>query len=107
MSSTTSASATAMPGSPTHPGEPLATFVPQNANQVNPDWPFRSIDHVLIRCGDSGGPTLLIRSCHLAFDHGPKAASDHYGLVAELVISELLSLAVALSCTFLVVMAPA
>src|SRR5204863_6166154 len=37
-----------------HPGEPLATYIPENPNQVNSDWPFRGIDHVLIRCGDSG-----------------------------------------------------
>jgi hypothetical protein len=39
------------------PGERLMTFTPENPNSVNPDWPFRGIDHVLIRCGDSGGPS--------------------------------------------------
>lgn len=66
-----------------HPGQPLATYVPQNPHQTAPDWPFRGIDHVLVRCGRDG-PTLDVRSCRLAFDHGPQAASDHYGLVADL-----------------------
>lgn len=30
----------------THPCEPLATYIPENPNQVNADWPFRGIDHV-------------------------------------------------------------
>jgi endonuclease/exonuclease/phosphatase family metal-dependent hydrolase len=68
----------------TPPGEPLATFVPENPNQVNFDWPFRGIGHVLVRCGDSGGPTLVIRSCRRVFDQGFTRASDHYGLVVEL-----------------------
>ncbi len=25
------------------------------------DWPFRRIDHILVRCGLHGGPTLEIR----------------------------------------------
>jgi endonuclease/exonuclease/phosphatase family metal-dependent hydrolase len=67
------------------PGERLLTFTPENPNSVNQDWPFRGIDHVLIRCGDSGGPSLEIRSCRRTFDQGPASASDHYGLVAEFV----------------------
>jgi endonuclease/exonuclease/phosphatase family metal-dependent hydrolase len=67
-----------------HPGEPLATYIPENPNQVDFDWPFRGIDHVLVRCGDSGGPTLRIRSCVRAFDQGQTSVSDHYGLLAEL-----------------------
>jgi hypothetical protein len=69
---------------PTHPGEPLAIFIPENPNQVNFDWPFRGIDHVLVRCGDSGGPTLVIRSCRRVFDQGLTSASDQYGLVVKL-----------------------
>lgn len=67
-----------------HPGEPLATFTPQNPLSANPDWPFRGIDHILVRCGDSGGPSLAIRGCRRTFDRGPDSASDHYGLVADL-----------------------
>jgi endonuclease/exonuclease/phosphatase family metal-dependent hydrolase len=66
-----------------HPQEPLATYVPENPNQVALDWPFRGIDHVLVRCGQSG-PTLPIRSCRRIFDRELNTASDHYGLVAEL-----------------------
>jgi endonuclease/exonuclease/phosphatase family metal-dependent hydrolase len=65
------------------PGERLMTFTPENPNSVNPDWPFRGIDHVLIRCGDSGGPSLAVRGCRRIFDTGPARASDHYGLMAE------------------------
>lgn len=67
-----------------HPGEKLETFTPENPYSVNADWPFRGIDHVLIRCGDSGGPSLAIRSCRRIFDHGRGVASDHYGLVVDL-----------------------
>jgi endonuclease/exonuclease/phosphatase family metal-dependent hydrolase len=66
-----------------HPGEPAATYIPENPNQADPDWPFRGIDHVLVRCGGSG-PTLLIRSCRRIFDQGRTSVSDHYGLLAEL-----------------------
>jgi endonuclease/exonuclease/phosphatase family metal-dependent hydrolase len=66
-----------------HPGTPPATYVPQNHNQVTPDWPFTAIDHVLIRC-DGSGPTLAIRNCRRCFDQGQVAASDHYGLVVDL-----------------------
>lgn len=67
----------------THPGQPLATYVPENPNQTATDWPFRGIDHVLVRCGHSG-PELPIRSCRRIFDNGPAAPSDHYGLAVEL-----------------------
>jgi endonuclease/exonuclease/phosphatase family metal-dependent hydrolase len=49
---------------------------------ADPDWPFREIDHVLVRCGVHGGPTLPIRGCRRVFDDVP--ASDHYGLLAQL-----------------------
>lgn len=57
------------------------TFTPENPNSADPDWPFRGIDHVLIRCGRSG-PTLPVRGCRRIFDTGPAAVSDHYGLLA-------------------------
>jgi endonuclease/exonuclease/phosphatase family metal-dependent hydrolase len=66
-----------------HPGEPVATYIPENPNQADPDWPFRGIDHVLVRCGHSG-PTLLIGSCRRIFDQGRTSVSDHYGLLVEL-----------------------
>lgn len=67
----------------THPAEPLATYTPQNPHQVTPDWPFRGIDHVFIRCGPSG-PTLLIRNCQRIFDQGASTPSDHYGIAVDL-----------------------
>lgn len=66
------------------PGEPLATYVPENPNQVDLDWPFRGIDHILVRYGKDGAPTLRIRGCRRIFDRGSSVVSDHYGLLAEL-----------------------
>jgi endonuclease/exonuclease/phosphatase family metal-dependent hydrolase len=69
----------------THPAEPLASYLPENPHQVVPDWPFRGIDHVLVRCGRSG-PTLTIDSCRRVFDHGQSTPSDHYGLSVDLAL---------------------
>jgi hypothetical protein len=66
-----------------HPGEPLVTFAPENPNSADFDWPFRGIDHVLIRRGDSAGPALPVRGCRRIFDRGPVSASDHYGLAVD------------------------
>jgi endonuclease/exonuclease/phosphatase family metal-dependent hydrolase len=66
----------------THPGEPLATYVPANPHQVDPDWPFREIDHVLLRCGRRG-PTLAIIECRRTFDDGQLTPSDHYGVMVD------------------------
>jgi len=65
-----------------HPGEPVETYCPDNPFQVDPDWPFRGIDHVLVRCSRSG-PTLLARRCRRIFDLDTTTASDHYGLVVS------------------------
>ncbi|MDL4816648.1 hypothetical protein [Actinomadura opuntiae] len=53
---------------------------------VDGDWPFRRIDHVLVRCGPHGGPTLAVRECARVLDEpvGGVQASDHYGLIADL-----------------------
>jgi endonuclease/exonuclease/phosphatase family metal-dependent hydrolase len=64
------------------------TFTPRNPLMAPaaPDWPFRRIDYVLVRCGEHAGSTLNIASCDLAFDeplHGVWA-TDHFGVVAEL-----------------------
>jgi endonuclease/exonuclease/phosphatase family metal-dependent hydrolase len=67
-----------------HPGEPGHTFTPANRYSVNPDWPFRRIDYVLVRCGDSGGPSLRIATCHRTFAGPADTASDHYGLLTDL-----------------------
>ena len=54
------------------------------------DWPFQRIDHILVRCGEHGGPTLQIHDCSLAFNAPVDGvwASDHFGLVAELDIPQ-------------------
>ena len=67
----------------THPDIPLATFSPtENPLVADADWPHQQIDHLLVRCGEHGGPTLPIHDCRRVFDETP--ASDHFGLLAEL-----------------------
>ena len=71
-----------------HPGMPAAeTFTPANPLQVDWDWPSRSIDHILVRCGLHGGPTLAIRSCAVFLGEAVDGVwgSDHFGLIADLV----------------------
>jgi endonuclease/exonuclease/phosphatase family metal-dependent hydrolase len=65
-------------------GESGDTFVPENPYSADWDWPFRRIDHILVRCGTHGGPTLEVLGCQRVFDRADDVASDHYGLVAEL-----------------------
>ncbi len=71
--------------------EPGHTFT-----EVNPlirartDWsriPPRRIDYVMVRCDDRG-PTLLVHSCERFLDRpvGGIWASDHFGVVADLVV---------------------
>jgi endonuclease/exonuclease/phosphatase family metal-dependent hydrolase len=69
-----------------HGAEPGETFTPRNPLLTDWDWPFRQLDHVLVRCGEHGGPTLRIVDCALAFDEpvGDVWASDHFGVVADL-----------------------
>jgi endonuclease/exonuclease/phosphatase family metal-dependent hydrolase len=69
-----------------HPGEPGHTYTPENPLMVDGDWPFRRIDHILVRCGLHGGPTLSVRDCVRVFDAPVDGvqASDHYGLLADL-----------------------
>lgn len=69
-----------------HPGERGGTFVARTALAPD-DWPFERIDHIFIRCGERGGPTLRIEACELAFDEPIDGiwASDHFGLVADFV----------------------
>lgn len=49
----------------------LVTYTPQNPHQADPDWPFRGIDHVLVRCGLSG-PTLLACTRRRVFDQASR-----------------------------------
>ncbi len=46
-----------------HGSEPGETFTPRNPLLTDWDWPFRQLDHVLVRCGEHGGPTLQIVDC--------------------------------------------
>lgn len=73
-----------------HPGEPGATFSPRDRlmSDANWDWPFQQIDHILVRCGEHGGPTLAISDCQIAFTEpdGDVWASDHFALVADLAV---------------------
>lgn len=68
------------------PDEPGDTYTPENPLMEDGDWPFRRIDHILVRCGLHGGPTLGIRDCARVLDEpvGGVQASDHYGLLADL-----------------------
>lgn len=74
----------------THPGERGHTFTTRSplVMETNWDWPNQQIDHILVRCGEHGGPTLAIDACELAFDEPIDGvwASDHFALVADLTI---------------------
>jgi endonuclease/exonuclease/phosphatase family metal-dependent hydrolase len=72
-----------------HPGEPGYTF--ELANALVRDGEFgtavsRKIDHILVRSG-LRGPTLLVADCRRVLDQPVDGvwASDHYGVVADLV----------------------
>ena len=67
-----------------HPHEQLETFVPENPLFADDEWPYSGLDHILVRCGPNGRPTLPIRSCSRIFDQPGTIPSDHYGLVADL-----------------------
>jgi endonuclease/exonuclease/phosphatase family metal-dependent hydrolase len=81
-----------------HPGDPGHTFTPRNPlvpSSRNPmvvdgETPLelgRRIDHIMVRCGHQG-PTLDVADCRLLFDQpvGGVWASDHFGVVADLVV---------------------
>ncbi|MDQ3655544.1 MAG: endonuclease/exonuclease/phosphatase family protein, partial [Chloroflexota bacterium] len=75
-----------------HGDEPGHTYTRENGLVAagTPDWPFQRIDHIFVRCGRNWWPTLLIEDCQLAFDRpvDDMWASDHYALVADLVVAE-------------------
>lgn len=73
------------------PGVPGPTFAPDNPLRAaaNWDWPFRQIDHILVRrCSTHGLPTLVICACDRIFDApvGGVWGSDHYGVMADLTL---------------------
>jgi len=76
----------------THPGEPGHTFTARNplVTAENEDWALelgRRIDYVMLRCGEHG-PTLDVSSSERIFDEPVEGvwASDHFGVVADLVV---------------------
>jgi endonuclease/exonuclease/phosphatase family metal-dependent hydrolase len=73
-----------------HPDEASVTFTSANPLLRDRDWPFTQLDYILVRCGEHGGPTLEITSCERIFAEPVDGvwASDHFGLVADLVLPE-------------------
>jgi endonuclease/exonuclease/phosphatase family metal-dependent hydrolase len=71
-----------------HPGDPGETFSPQTplVAEEHREWPYHRLDHILVRFGSGGSPTLDTVACELAFDEPIDGvwASDHFGLVADL-----------------------
>jgi endonuclease/exonuclease/phosphatase family metal-dependent hydrolase len=73
-----------------HPGEPGETFTRRNA--IAPDsWPYQRIDHLLVRCGSNGNPTLVPERCDIQFDVPVDGiwASNHFGVSADFSLSPL------------------
>lgn len=70
------------------PGDPGLTYTPDNPLMVGPDWPFRRIDYILVRCGAHRGATLEIAACQLVFAEPVSGvwASDHFGVMADLAL---------------------
>ncbi|MEV0949550.1 endonuclease/exonuclease/phosphatase family protein [Promicromonospora sp. NPDC050249] len=71
-----------------HPGEPGWTLDPANGivSATMPGWPYRRIDHLLVRCGSTGMPPVDVVACDRV---GVEAvdgvwASDHAGLMTDL-----------------------
>ena len=69
-----------------HPKEEGPTYVRDNPILADPDWPFRRLDYILVRCGMHWGPTLAIEGCERVFDRPVDGvwASDHFGVMADL-----------------------
>jgi endonuclease/exonuclease/phosphatase family metal-dependent hydrolase len=67
-----------------HHGEPGHTFTPDNPLCPR-NWPFRRIDHIYIRCGANGQPTLGIVDCAVVLDAPVNGVwpSDHFGVMAD------------------------
>lgn len=71
-----------------HPGERGWTFDPKNElfQKSMGNWPYRRIDHLLVRCGSTGMPPVTISNCELVGDEPVDGTwtSDHFGVVATL-----------------------
>jgi endonuclease/exonuclease/phosphatase family metal-dependent hydrolase len=72
----------------THPGQPGWTLDPANGivRDTMPGWPYRRIDHLLVRCGSTGMPPVDVVGCERVGVEavGGVWASDHAGLVTDL-----------------------
>jgi endonuclease/exonuclease/phosphatase family metal-dependent hydrolase len=70
-----------------HPGEVGHTFTPRSplVAAAHRDWPYHRLDHILLRFGEGGSPSLDITGCEVVFDHPIDEVwpSDHFGLVAN------------------------
>ena len=71
-----------------HRGEPGDTFTQRSplVEEAHTVWPYQRLDHILVRFGNSGSPTLGIANCELAFNEPIDGIwpSDHFALVADL-----------------------
>jgi endonuclease/exonuclease/phosphatase family metal-dependent hydrolase len=70
-----------------HPYEPCVTLDPER-NRLTASmrrWPYRQIDHLLVRSGPDGLSALEVNSCSIVHDQPVDGvwASDHYGLLAD------------------------
>src|SRR5262249_43675276 len=81
-------SPTETPWACAHPGSagPEAATYTRDNPWPRMDWPFRRIDHILVRLVRGGVPSLTIRGCERAFDEpvDDVHASDHFALIADL-----------------------
>lgn len=70
-----------------HPGKPGHTFTARSplVAAEHRDWPSQRLDHILLRFGEGGGPSLDITGCEVVFDQPVNGVwpSDHFGLVAD------------------------
>lgn len=69
------------PGEAGHPVTPLSPHVAE----AHQDWPYQRLDHILLRFGDGGSPSLGITGCEIAFDQPTDGVwpGDQFGLVAN------------------------
>jgi endonuclease/exonuclease/phosphatase family metal-dependent hydrolase len=71
-----------------HRFEPCVTIDPDRNPLASgmQGWPYRQIDHLLVRSGPDGLASLQIDSCSRVHDESAEGvwASDHFGLVADL-----------------------
>ena len=73
-----------------HHGDPGETFTPRSplVAEEHREWPSHRLDHILVRFGNGGSPTLDTFACELAFNESIDGvwASDHFAVVADLAV---------------------